>query len=226
MLVFGCAVLVSAGCSSANSGGNPTQRTGDEKCAESALLPPDNRFPGFVKFYSVNNHLPFHGRHDDPPLYVRRFQCGVFRGYMTHQALVDPYRASEDRITRTLGEPIVRWPDVPLKGLLLKRYPHGVFEIYIGIYRFADQSSAKQFENGQQQTAHTDPTIRVIEPAAVDPSLTAALQRSGSGGAAFVEGTAGRVAVVFRVQGGPQIAWSDASSYWNIVHPYLRQALK
>lgn len=84
----------------------------------------------FTQFHDETDHVaPFkHEAGTNPPL-VTEFRVSRMKGFITNLALHGKYRKENDRLARSLGYRIGKWPLVPLQGTIVRDHP-GILEAY------------------------------------------------------------------------------------------------
>ncbi|MGH7686784.1 MAG: hypothetical protein ACREN2_08210 [Candidatus Dormibacteria bacterium] len=117
-------------------------------CAlETSAFLPASALSGFTQI--VDLHLsgaPIKGGAPGatPMLAVSDFASGRMIGYLSNEAIDGPDRAQEDALSRSLGHPPGRFPEVPLSGAIVRDSP-GLLEAYEFALVYHSERGAQDF---------------------------------------------------------------------------------
>lgn len=146
----GASPVVLATATGSGSGTSRNANSRSSKLAQcltrgSLLLGPRDIIGTFVTIHDqLVTAPPFKGgiRGGKGPIFQREYMLGRVNDMITTLALHGKYRANENAEAKALNYPIMKWPYVPLWGLIVRDNPHKVLEVGEQDYVFQTPAAA------------------------------------------------------------------------------------
>jgi len=149
------------------------------------------------------------------PMWVQQFVIGRQLSYVTTRALHGRFRAALDRRAREMGYPIMKYPYVPLVGLIVRDSPHNTLEFYESVFVFRAVAGAKSwfasiFAPGSQASTDGTPLPALPRLGNQTGGYTTSGPNDNYEHVVYVYVRLGRVVVLVESSGGKDLSLSQA----------------